>query len=340
MKLTPEDLAALSPDERAALQAEDADQHLATYGDTKLAVSEEAEQDKTEAKTEAKAEAKDDPGAGEEDYDADEGEESEGGTTDAKDDAKAAPTKEEAAAALEELEAPKPAAAPAPAPVQYEVDSTDFAAQRKDLRDQKLAIHKEWSEGKLTDDEFAQRTVELDDKLADIAVAQGRAAALKEANEQHAKQQAEALAQAETEACAALAARVKDQIDYSANKFQNPAAKQFDVLLQAAKLDPENQGKPIAEVVEKVHDAMLALRGIARPAGAPAPAAAPAPKPPRDVPRTLSGIPDAAPVGVQDEALEAAGRLEGEDLERFLASLPTDKLRKVMRTADNSFFKA
>ena len=71
---------------------------------------------------------------------------------------------------------------------------------------------------------------------------------------------------------------------------------------------------------------------------APAPVAAPAaPAAParRDVPVTLSGLPNAGQATARDDMLEQAGRLQGEDLERWMAGQTPETVGRLMCLADN-----
>lgn len=323
MKLTKEELASLSPDERAALTGEEVEQSLAMIGDTKLepkpAPAPAAPTEEELAAQDAAAET------------AAEGADSEGGTTDAAAPAPAAAAPAEPAA-IEEPAAPVPAPAPAP----FKVDATDYTEQRKTLATEKAGAFKKWSDGQLSDDEYATAQAQFDDRLADLVRAQTRADTLREANEQRAAQERAAIEQAEHTAMANLAQSVKDTVDYS----DATAARQFDLAFDAVKADPKNAALTPAQQVAKAHGAVLAMRGIAAPAptaAAPSAPAAPAAKPkPRDVPTTLGGLPNAAPAGVHDDLMEQAGRLSGLELEEFLARQTPSTVARIMRTADNS----
>ena len=134
-------------------------------------------------------------------------------------------------------------------------------------------------------------------------------------------------------AAVAAAAKKAGQVDYGTDKA---AAVEFDSLFAAAKASPANASLTPAQLVEKAHKAVLALRGIsAAPAPAPAaaaPAAAPAP---RAAPPSIGGLPNAAPAIVQDDLMAQFSNLEGEDAERFLAGLPANQVAKLRRTTDN-----
>ena len=311
MKLTPEELASLSPDEAAALQGAEAETALNTMGDGAV---------------------DDDTDTGADDMDS-----GTASTEDAATDTSAAPasesaTTEQAAAALEEL-APADTAA-APELPTYEVPATDFKAQREALRAEKRELAKKWSDGDLGDDEYHAQVDEVDDKLATLLTEATRADTLREVNEQHAKRQAAAAEAAELDAMKAVAKASKEakQIDYGTD---TAAVQQFDMLFGALKADPANAKLPVAQVVQKAHAAVLALRGIVAAAPAPAPTPAPAPAARRNAPPSIGGLPNAAPAVVQDDLLSQFQRLSGTDAEEFLARLPANQVERLMRTTDN-----
>ncbi len=317
MKLSPEDLAMLPPEEAAALQSADAEKHLNTMGDTVVAAPEQnplpVVPDDDPAEQEAADTTADDATDG-----------NEGSTTD-----ETAPAVE---AAAEEVEPPAPPAKPAAFDVP---DTAAMDAKRKELRDAKRELTKKWSNGEMTDDEYSDQSEALDDQLATVIAAQTEASTLNRINAQNA-----ARAQAETEAAenqamfnVAQASKAAGLIDYGTNKV---ASAQFDSLFAAAKLDPANAKLTAQQVVEKTHKAVLALNGLAE---APKPKAKaeaepPAAPQPRNVPPSIGGLPNASQTVVQDELFEQFRRLEGEDAERFLASLSERQVDRLMRIAD------
>lgn len=327
MKLSPEELALLTPEEAAALQDTGAETALATMADQKPAATAGAAGTTEEVETEA---------------DADEGDAGNVTTPEAAAATEAAPaqpaadavTPEAASAALEELDT---AAAPPAPPAAFDVPATDFKAQRDTLRTEKRDLAKKWSDGELSDDDYHSAVEAVDDKMATLLAEQTRADTLREVNEQNARRAAEAQEKAELAAMAAVAAAAKKagQVDYGTDKA---AAVEFDSLFAAAKASPANASLTPAQLVEKAHKAVLALRGIAA-APAPAPAAAapaaPAAPAPRAAPPSIGGLPNAAPAVVQDDLMAQFSNLEGEDAERFLAGLPANQVAKLMRTTDN-----
>lgn len=313
MKLTPEERDMLSPEEIATLEGADADAHLATMGDTVLpgettpaaaAEAAEVESDSTQDADET--------------ADATDG--NEGSTTDA------APEKTAAAA--------EPAPAAQPKPQAFDVpDTAALTDQRKALRDEKRDLTKKWSAGEVTDEEYADQVDALDDKLSTLVAAQTEAATLHRINAQN-----EARAKAEAEAAenqamfaTAQASKSAGLIDYGTNKV---AAAQFDSLFAAAKIDPANAKLSAQQVVEKAHKAVLALNGLAEAPKPRAEAAAPAAPAPRNVPPSIGGLPNASQTVVQDELLAQFNQLEGDDAERFMASLNDKQVERLMRMSD------
>mgnify|MGYP000997818193 CR=1 FL=1 len=112
------------------------------------------------------------------------------------------------------------------------------------------------------------------------------------------------------------------------------AAAQFDSLFAAAKIDPANAKLSAQQVVEKAHKAVLALNGLAEAPKPRAEAAAPAAPAPRNVPPSIGGLPNASQTVVQDELLAQFNQLEGDDAERFMASLNDKQVERLMRMSD------
>lgn len=312
MKLTPEERDMLSPEEIAVLEGSDADTHLATMGDTVLpgettpVAAAEVESDSTQ------------------DTDATDDKPADGEAA----PAEAVPAKTEAAAE------PEPAPAAQTKPQAFDVpDVTAMDTQRKALRDEKRELTKKWSAGEVTDEEYADQVDALDDKLSTLVAAQTEAATLHRINAQN-----EARAKAEAEAAenqamfaTAQASKSAGLIDYGTNKV---AAAQFDSLFAAAKIDPANAKLSAQQVVEKAHKAVLALNGLAEAPKPKAEAAAPAAPAPRNVPPSIGGLPNASQTVVQDELLAQFNQLEGDDAERFMASLNDKQVERLMRMSD------
>jgi hypothetical protein len=207
----------------------------------------------------------------------------------------AAPADETPAPAVEvaaEPEAPEEARQPLPAkPAEFTIEQKDYDTERKALRDEKKALLSKWSDGEMTDEAYAAAVDAADEKLSALVAEQTRAATLRDINEQNARAVAEAAAKAENAAmqAVAIASKKAGQIDYGTDTV---ACQQFDALFTAAKLDPANAKLTIHEVTQKAHDAVLAIRGIAKAPAAAAPAPEAKPKP--VIPQTLAHLQSAA----------------------------------------------
>lgn len=230
-------------------------------------------------------------------------------------------------AAKEAAEAAPAEAAEPVKPVAYQVPDTDFKAAREALRAEKRALVAKWSEGELTDVEYAEQDDLIGERLSELTAQQTRADTLREITEQNRLQAQRAAAEAENAAMAALAAASKaaGQVDYATDK---PAAAQFDALFAAAKLDPANAGLAAAALVQKAHTAVLALRGIV--ATPKAEAAQPKPKP--VIPQTLGNLPTAAaqPVGI-DMADQLQAIDDPDVLEAKWAAMPPSQRQQMLR---------
>lgn len=73
--------------------------------------------------------------------------------------------------------------------------------------------------------------------------------------------------------------------------------------------------------------------GAATPATPATPAPAAAGREPQPTVRTLAGLPAAAPAPVGDDVMGKISLLEGEDLEKFMAKMPTADVDKLLRAA-------
>ena len=95
--------------------------------------------------------------------------------------------------------------------------------------------------------------------------------------------------------------------------------------------DPANSSRKASWFLEEA-DRLVRARftGAATPA-TPAPAAAG--REPQPTVRTLAGLPAAAPAPVGDDVMGKISLLEGEDLEKFMAKMPTADVDKLLRAA-------
>lgn len=204
--------------------------------------------------------------------------------------------------------------------------------ERKTLRAERKDIEAKYTAGDLTDEERAAKLDEVDDKLdalsdksAELVGAIARAETLTEANRQH-------LIDTQTRAIDALKVRSrKDGFDYDKDE---KAPAQFNRALGMIAGDPDNAKRDFAEMVDEAHKMVMAMRGLtAEPKPKPAEKVEkPEPKP-RDVPRTLSGMPTAGASPIGDDLSQQLSTLEGEDAELFLAKLPAGQIEKLLRSA-------
>lgn len=204
----------------------------------------------------------------------------------------------------------------APQPTQYQAPTRDWGKERTDLRAEMLAIDKKWSDGELSDEDRATQLGGIHDKLDAITRDQTRAETLVEINRQN------AIAEQTKVLDALREAGKKVGLDYGEQK--NGVA--FDALFDAVAKDPDNAGKGFAELAQKTHETLLAMRGIKAAAEAPAPAPAPAAKPaaPKpNIPQTLHGMTPAAATPIANEAVTALANIDDpEQAEAMLAAMP------------------
>lgn len=129
----------------------------------------------------------------------------------------------------------------------------------------------------------------------------------------------------------------RDGVDYSKPEIQAKLDRAFALLAQ----DPEHSQKPMSElesVYEAAHAMVKLQMGIAPGAKPKLELVKPAipgktaleANPP---PVTLGQMPAAAPAQVQDEALAKFANLQGDDLERHMASLPKGEISRLLRAS-------
>ena len=243
-------------------------------------------------------------------------------------------TAEELAAIAEEAdEAPA-----ATERTQFRVDSKDYAAERKALNDKIDAIELKWGEGTMTDAERVKELRTLNDQKDTLLIAQTEARTLDNVNRQTIEQRA-------MNASVAVLAELKvAQADiYSADA---DAAAEFDAFHTVLLRNPRNATVAPLELARRADRMVRESRGFpalaaatvpvpAVPAAAPAAAPAP-PAGPRDVPVTLSGLPNAAVSEADSAVLDVMAKLEGEDLEDYMARLPRNEVDRIMRIADQT----
>jgi hypothetical protein len=323
MKLTEAEKAGLTPGEIAALESTDADAALATLGDEVPAEAQASSADDDEATDDGAAAELEQADAAADGQDQPAGDE--------------ALTPEQLAAVANDAPGSNSAKLPT-----FEVPERDFGAEKKALKDSRAAIQQKWDEGEITDEQLRAQLDEVDDKLEALATERARAETLRAINEQAAREAAarqQAEEQAATEAVIkAAAASTTARVDYVKDV---KAQRQFDMAWDMLKADPDNATMTAKQLAQAAHRHVLAIRGLPM-SDAPAtnqatnttPARQPAARQPRDVPVTLSGLPNASPVQVQDEMLAQITTLDGLSTEEYMARLSPAQLDKLMRTVD------
>lgn len=323
-KLSAEDKIGLSPDEIAALESSEADELLAKHGGSEA------------AETEAKADAATD----------DAGTEGEATDTEAAAEEGAAEGLEagadaEALSADQLAEVVDEGAKPAPAPKPFKVEELDYAAERKKLADAKAEVERKWGAGEegCTDEWRLAELERIDAERDELLIRHTRATTLREQNEQAEAQRREvyeSVISAEVGKLLEASKKAGAAVPYASDK---KAQAQFDNYLKAVETDPDAADLSPAQRVAEAHRLVMARRGIAAaPAQAPAsaPAAAPAAQARREVPVTLSGLPNAGRESQDQDLLAELSTLSGEDYEMRLASLPAGTVEKLLRRADNA----
>lgn len=265
----------LFPDEIAGLERIEAGE----------ALPDPVEEVTPEPKSEAAAAPAEEPAA------AEAGSESEGGETDSPPADEALTPEQLAAVAGEEMPEPPPAKLPT-----YTVSAEDYEAKLKQVRADIRAASADWDAGKMDDEAYRAKVDELEMRREQLLIEKTRAETIADLNEQNRKAAIQARQDGEESAMKALATRVKATVDYANDKV---AVKQFDVAYEGLLQDPDIAKLPVAEVVEKAHAAVLAMRGIAAPAKGAQPQAEPRARP--AAPRTLAGVPAAAAQPIGDD---------------------------------------
>lgn len=209
----------------------------------------------------------------------------------------------------------------------------NYAQHRQELLAKKAEAFQKLMDGEIDAKEYVAIETEVQTQLDDLQAARIRAETLIEANTQTQL----AIQQREIQRII-KSAKAAGELDYVADQ---DAQVQFDAVLGALQASPANAGKDFAELADQAHRAVLAMRGIGKaeaPAPTPAPApAAPAPaaaqKQPELPPRTLAGLPTAGHASIGDDIAAKLATLQGEDAERFIASLPPAQVERLLRAS-------
>lgn len=216
-------------------------------------------------------------------------------------------------------------------------EARDYETERKTLRASKTDIQKKWSDGELSDEEYAAKTAEVDDQLDALLVAKTEAQTIENLNKQ-------AIIQDQQKVLNAISAASKqaNELDYTDEKV----ATAFDNMLRTVAQDPDNAGKSFAELAQLAHTGLCAVRGIQRGSvtqktkdGAAGEA--------KDgektgdksasmraaIPQTLGNMPAAAAVPVGNDAITSLAALDDPDAaEAALAAMPAAQRSALLRS--------
>lgn len=224
-------------------------------------------------------------------------------------------------------ETPEPAAAPAKEPPaerpyvpQFNPgDMTQVEAKLKELLTAKNEAFKKLMDGAISPEEYATTETELLTQREQLTIAK----TLAEAN-------AQSVAQYQTRELQKLAdtAKKAGEVDYANPKV----AARFDAEMNLLAADKDWAGKDFSELLAEAHKNVVSLMGVKKPA-APAPAAAAPVAAPAVGPRTLGGLPSAAPANTGgDPVMDKFASLKGDEAEMYLASLPKGEVERLMRS--------
>lgn len=314
-ELTAEERDELTPGELEALMGAGADDQAATTtAATTEATTTEAKAD-DEAATEAGAETTTAEGATETTAEATEGAEA---------------SADELQAVVDEGEA-----APAQRTVTYKgITDEAYKAETAAIAAAKAEGLRKLMDGEIDASEYAAIEAEQAEKRDSLIAGYTLAKANREAAEQQAAAQFEVL---QTSVKALMKQSKGQAVDYNTDL---KAQRQFDAAMNLVASDPDNARISPADCVAEAHRMVMALRGVSQ-----APAAAPTPAPAnakaeaaaqarRELPRTLGGVPAAAPNGVGNDVRSQFALLSGEDAEEFLARQPANVRQALLHGAN------
>lgn len=220
-----------------------------------------------------------------------------------------------------------PAAAEAPPALQ--VEATDFAAKRAELRTKEAEIEKKWSAGELSDDERVAQLGAVRDESDQLLIAQTEARTLANINEQNARAANQAVI--ENLRKQGIAAG----LDY---KPGGEHAIEFDAQIKALATHDAWKGKTFAEAAAEAHRRVTAIFGKA-PAPTPAAAAAPAADPAKPakpakpaIPPTLGDLPAAGAPALGNGLMESLQGADPDEAEAMLARTPAREKEQLLRS--------
>lgn len=231
--------------------------------------------------------------------------------------------------------APEAAERPEAAPVFVPQYSTaEVPANRlADLRKQGIELRKRWSNGEMDDEEYNTQAEKLDAERDEAFAAQIRAQTRNEISQETAQQSF-----AFQRNLFLKTIERTDGVPYASNEIVRSA---FDRELakagqRAVEANPDATAEELfAEADKAVREQFAALGTTFGKRAAPAATATPAAAAPRNVPKTLSGMPAAAPIDTGSQAqLSQLATLEGEDFEMAVAKLSPADRRRMMDAAN------
>lgn len=180
-------------------------------------------------------------------------------------------------------------------------------------------------EGEISPEDYSKADAELQAERERLTIARTLVEANAQATEQYEIRELQKLV---------AAAKRSGEVDYTDRK----AAARFDAEVAMLNSDPDWADRDVTERYAEAHKNVVMVMGkkpaaSAAPAPAPAAQAKPVAAPPVLGPRTLAGLPNAAPAGTGgDPVLDKFSTLQGDDAERYLASLPKAEVERLMRS--------
>lgn len=232
------------------------------------------------------------------------------------------------ASAEADADTPADTSAPEPqaeAPPPFQFDGTppaDYAAQKQALRAEKSELRTQWSNGDLSDEEFAAKEAEWDDKYEALQADYLTAQALAKAN-------AQIVAQENQKTLRSIAnAASKQGIDYA----DEAVAMVYDQKLAQVRGDDEFKGKSFAEQAAEAHSRVAKLFGKATTQSTETKADGARPDKRSAIPPTLAGMPSA---GASNLNADPASDDLGDDpdiAEAKWAQMPTSKRSALLRS--------
>lgn len=198
----------------------------------------------------------------------------------------------------------------------------NYDEQKKELRAEKLALRTQWSNGDLSDEEFAAKEAEWEDKYESLQRDYLTSQALATANAQIQAQQNNKVLRD------IAASAAKQGIDYG----DEAVAMVYDQKLNAVRNDAAFKGKTFAEQAAEAHDRVSKLFGKATTPPTATKADGAKPNERARIPPTLGTMPAAAPQGVGDDP-SADDLGDDPDLaEARWAQMPVAKRSQVLRS--------